>query len=91
MKKKDKILVKICVGTSCFVQGGADLLLYNDFLNPELLDKFEFEGCSCFEACKRIESATGDETKAPFVMVNGKLHGNMNPEKLNKLLTEELE
>jgi NADH:ubiquinone oxidoreductase subunit E len=90
MKKKDKILVKICVGTSCFVQGGADLLLYNDFLNPELLSKFEFEGCSCLGACKKIGDATGEEASAPFVMVNGKLHGNMNPEKLNKLLMEEV-
>ncbi len=89
MKKRDKMLVKICVGTSCFVQGGSDLLLYNDFLNPELLDRFEFEGCSCLEACKEVNDSDG-ESKPPFVMINGKLHGNMNPDKLNKLLSEEI-
>ena len=30
--KKEKVQVKICVGTACFVQGGSDLLLYNDFV-----------------------------------------------------------
>ena len=29
--KKEKVQVKICVGTACFVQGGSDLLLYNSF------------------------------------------------------------
>lgn len=89
MKKSDKTIVKICVGTSCFVQGGSDLLLYNDFLTPEILEKYEFEGCSCLGACKKIDEATGDERKAPFVMINDKLYGNMNPDKLIKLLTEE--
>ena len=30
--KKSKVKVRICLGTACFVQGGADLLLYNDFV-----------------------------------------------------------
>ena len=35
--KKSKVKVRICLGTACFVQGGADLLLYNDFVDPAIL------------------------------------------------------
>jgi len=86
MKKKEKIKVKICVGTSCFVQGGADLLLYNDFLDPALIDRCEIEGCSCFDACKQIEDATGKEIKPPFVEINGTIHGSVDAQELASLI-----
>ena len=47
--QKKKVDVKICVGTACFVQGGADLLLYNDFLDPEIVERCEIEGSSCLD------------------------------------------
>jgi len=78
-----KVSIKICVGTSCFVQGGSDLLLYNDFLDPEMIEKCEIEGTSCFNACKGHEGES-----APFVMINDKIYGDMTPEKLKKLVNE---
>ena len=44
MAKREKVAVKICVGTACFVQGGADLLLYDEFLDPIVLANCEIEG-----------------------------------------------
>ena len=44
--KKEKVQVRICVGTACFVQGGSDLLLYNDFVDPAIIAECEIEGCS---------------------------------------------
>jgi len=79
-----RVAIKICVGTSCFVQGGADLLLYNEFINPEILDKCDIEGISCINACKNYKGKEG----APFVMINEVVYGDMTPEKLSKLVTE---
>jgi NADH:ubiquinone oxidoreductase subunit E len=78
-----KVKIKICVGTSCFVQGGSDLLLYNDFIDPEIIEKCEIEGTSCFNACKGHENES-----APFVMINNKIYGDMTPEKLKKIVNE---
>lgn len=80
--KKNKVLVKICVGTACFVQGGADLLLYNDFVSPEILEMCEIEGISCLKKCKEGEQIP------PFVSVNGVVHGGVTQDKFVKLLTE---
>ncbi len=82
--KKEKINVKICLGTACFVQGGADLLLYSDFVEPSILEHFEVEGCTCLNQCK-----VGNGS-APFVEINGKVYDSINQEKFCKLLAEEV-
>jgi NADH:ubiquinone oxidoreductase subunit E len=82
--RKQRIKVRICVGTACFVQGGADLLLYGDFLDPELLGECDIEGTSCLGGCK----AESRDRKAPFVEINGTLHANVTPALLVELLRE---
>lgn len=84
MAKREKVSVKICVGTACFVQGGADLLLYNEFLDPIILAHCEIEGVSCLEKCKDAGSKEG----APFVQIGGVVYGNMTEDKFCKLLAE---
>lgn len=79
---KKKVKVRICLGTACFVQGGADLLLYNDFLAPEVAAWCEIEGCSCLGGCK---SSSGT---APYVEIDGKRYDSVNPERFSKLLEE---
>lgn len=79
---KDKVKVKICLGTACFVQGGADLLLYNDFVEPSILEKVEIEGCPCLNEC-RVGNGS-----APYVEINGKIYDAMTQEKFCKLLME---
>lgn len=78
-----KVSIKICVGTSCFVQGGSDLLLYNEFIEPEIIEECEIEGTSCFNACRNNENEG-----APFVMINNIIYGDMTPDKLKKIVTE---
>lgn len=83
---KKKVDVKICVGTACFVQGGADLLLYNEFLDPEIRDQCEIEGSSCLgDSCKKL---SGTDCKPPFVSINGKIYGGVTQDRLIKLLAE---
>ncbi|MFA6689261.1 MAG: hypothetical protein ACOX6K_03445 [Sphaerochaetaceae bacterium] len=89
MNKKKKVEVKICVGTACFVQGGADLLLYNDFLDPEVLSGCEIEGSSCLDSCKNAKAEVADvDSKPPFVSINGKIYGSVNQDRFCKLLEE---
>lgn len=84
MAKKEKIVVRICVGTACFVQGGADLLLYDDFLDPIDLANCEIEGVSCLGRCKEKDSKEG----APFVQIGEVVYGDMTEEKLCRLVAE---
>lgn len=80
--KKEKVQVKICVGTACFVQGGSDLLLYNDFVDPAIVAECEIIGCSCLETCKM-----GGEG-APYVEINGTVYSKVTQERFSKLLAE---
>jgi len=79
---KGKVHVRICVGTVCFVQGGSDLLLYSDFVDPEVLDMCEIEGASCLGGCKR------DGSGAPYVEIDGVLHSKVTQEEFKRLLSE---
>ncbi|HKL57209.1 MAG TPA: NAD(P)H-dependent oxidoreductase subunit E [Sphaerochaeta sp.] len=84
MAKREKVTVRICVGTACFVQGGADLLLYDEFLDPIDLANCEIEGVSCLGRCKEAGSKEG----APFVQIGDAIYGDMTEEKLCKLVSE---
>ena len=79
--KKEKVKVKICLGTACFVQGGADLLLYNDFVDPAVIAECDIEGCSCLGECK----AGGT---APYISVNDVIYSGVDTEKFSRILTE---
>ena len=79
---KNKVKVKICLGTACFVQGGADLLLYNDLVDPAVLAECDIEGCPCLEQCK-VGNAS-----APFVSINDKIYSSVTPELFCRLLAE---
>lgn len=80
--KKSKVKVRICLGTACFVQGGADLLLYNEFLDPAVLAECEIEGCSCLEQC-RVGGG-----QAPFVEIDGKVYDSVDQDRFCKLIEE---
>lgn len=82
--ERKKISVRICVGTACFVQGGADLLLYEDFLDPYVLGLCVIEGTSCLGGCKSEDA----RNKAPFVEIAGVMHANVTPERLKALIKE---
>jgi len=84
MAKREKVSVRICVGTACFVQGGADLLLYNEFLDPIVLANCEIEGVSCLGKCKE----TGSNEGAPFVQIGSVIYGDMTEEKFCRLVSE---
>jgi NADH:ubiquinone oxidoreductase subunit E len=88
MGKKEKVMVRICVGTACFVQGGADLLLYNDFLDPVVLANCDIEGVSCLNMCKQNVAGPSQNAKPPFIKINDTVYGDVTQERFCKLLAE---
>jgi NADH:ubiquinone oxidoreductase subunit E len=64
----EKIKVTICTGTTCYVLGGAQLLVIEDSLPESLREQVSVEGSMCLEFCKHSK-----EGKAPFVLVDGEL------------------
>ena len=63
-----KAKVTICVGTACYVLGGAEILSQLDELKAAFGDKVEWDGAPCLGLCK-----CGKENKAPFATVNGQV------------------
>jgi NADH-quinone oxidoreductase subunit E len=75
-------LVKLCRGTGCYVKGSPRLLdevekllgIKDGETTPDL--EYTLETVACFGSC----------ALAPVVVVNGKVHGSMTPEKVRALL-----
>lgn len=80
-----KIKVTVCTGTACFVMGASEIMLLEEKLPPELVDKVEIKGCTCMGECK------GDKNgRSPYVMINDKLIREANIpdiiERLNEIV-----
>ncbi len=78
--EEEKVNVKVCLGTSCYMKGSYDLL--NEILalsdKEEWAKNVEIKGTFCFENCG----------KAPNVMVEDTLISEANMEKIVKALKE---
>ena len=59
-----KIVVKICTGTLCYVMGGSELQLLGEHIPAELLDRVEIKGATCLDFCNQTGSGN-----APYVLV----------------------
>jgi NADH-quinone oxidoreductase subunit G len=79
---EEKLTIKVCVGTNCFVKGSQQLLqLLVTWLKSESLEKlFEVRATFCFENCG----------KAPNVMVGDQLISECTFEKLKNVLSQHI-
>lgn len=64
-----KVVVEICMGTTCYVMGSAQLAGMAERLPDEWKEHVEVKGMRCIGACQK----TDDYGRAPFVRVNGEL------------------
>ena len=80
----EKIKVKICAGTSCFVMGAAQIqsLEFND-----IADKIEIIEERCMNLCKDIKTRYN---RGPFVKVNDELIEEATYEKVVDKIREVL-
>jgi len=77
-----KFVVSVCLGTACYVKGAGDVM---DAIKDELgIDEgettedglFSLHGARCLGACGL----------APVVMINDRMHGNLTPSSVRRLL-----
>lgn len=78
-----KIDLKICVGTLCYVMGGAELYDAIDSLPPEIKEQLDIAFSSCFGSCE-------EKQEPPFVELNGKKIGGVTKSILLQKINEEL-
>lgn len=80
-----KLEVKICTGTLCYVMGGAELQLIDEFIPEEIIDLIEIKGTPCLELCNQF-----DGPKAPFVKVGDRIISEASVTKVVDAIKEEL-
>ena len=66
----DKVTVKICSGTSCFVMGAAQIQALEFTPPADIDDKIELVEVRCMNFCKDIKTKYN---RGPFVMVGDEL------------------
>ncbi|MEG0795472.1 MAG: hypothetical protein RR397_03020 [Odoribacter sp.] len=79
----EKIKLKLCAGTMCYVMGGAQLMEIEDLLSEEEKQYVEITLSPCLQQCK-------DQATPPFAEVNGELIVNANKQTLLQIIKEEL-
>ena len=84
LKPLGKYVIKICEGTACHVNGGKNILrvIENELdisINETTKDGlFTFQSVACIGCC----------SLAPVIMINDDTHGNLTPEKTQKVIEE---
>lgn len=76
-----KNTLKICIGTPCHLMGAAELLESVENLDLRMLQKIEVKTSHCIDDCCE---------QAPVAEFNGKVYQDLNPEKLYKIIRENI-
>ena len=77
----EKVSVKVCLGTTCFVMGGGALQSLSEELKRRFAENVEVVGVTCLGVCNEKSSFS----KAPFVKVGDVL---VDEADFNKVATE---
>lgn len=79
-----EFVLQVCLGTACYVKGAGDVMdAIKEKLGIEVGEitddgVFSLHGARCLGACGL----------APVIMVNDKIHGNLTPDSVKKLLDD---
>jgi NADH:ubiquinone oxidoreductase subunit E len=82
----EKVSVKVCLGTTCFVMGGGNLQELNDIIPKKFGDKVEVAGTPCLGLC----SINWEYSKAPYVKVDDIVVPEATVEKVLQVIEERL-
>ncbi len=83
----EKISVKVCLGTTCFVMGSANLQELIDIVPEKYGDKVEVSGVPCLGLC----SADWEFSKAPYVKVGDEIVKEATVDKVIAAIDKNLE
>lgn len=75
-----KLVIEICVGTSCYLLGAQDLIETVETLPTEKREQVELLGASCLKTCG----------KGPNVRINGLILSNVTPEQLINIICDNI-
>jgi len=80
LEQSSKYVINVCRGTACHVNGSEKLIpiLEREIKNSNNPSLFSIDIVNCVGAC----------SLAPVLMVNEKIHGHMNEEKIKELITK---
>lgn len=84
LTRPGKYTIQVCLGTACYVKGAAEIMdAIKDELNIEVGQVtddgvFSLQGARCLGACGL----------APVIMINDKIHGDLTPDKIRKVLKD---
>jgi NADH:ubiquinone oxidoreductase subunit E len=70
------VTIKICCGTMCYVLGGAELMLLDEWLPEALKEKVHLQTSTCLGYCK------DESRKPPFVEIEGECIDQANQTKI---------
>lgn len=79
----EKVNLKICVGTMCYVMGGAELRDVIETLPQHILEHLNVSFSPCLGCC------TGQQ-EPPFVEINGKRIAGVSKNSLIQIVKEEV-
>lgn len=82
----EKISVKVCLGTTCFVMGSANLQELIDIVPEKYGEKVDVSGVPCLGLC----SADWEFSKAPYVKVDNDIIKEATVEKVISAIDEKL-
>jgi NADH:ubiquinone oxidoreductase subunit E len=77
----EKLLVKVCVGTTCYVMGGSELADLAQSVPMAWRDKVAIEGTVCLDLCRNTA-----KLKPPYVLVGDQIVDQASTEKVLKVL-----
>lgn len=83
----EKVKIKICSGTSCFVMGAAAIQALEFTPPDDIADKIEIIESRCMNLCHDV---TKKHNHGPFVMVNDQLIEEATLEKVINAVRSEL-
>jgi len=73
--------LRICIGTPCHLMGAANLLESVEKFDHNLRQKIDLETSHCIDNCCE---------QAPVAEFNGEIYQNLTPEKLYKIIRENI-
>lgn len=75
-----KLLIEICIGTSCHLLGSQDLIDALEELSDEVKNNIDVQGVTCLKSCG----------KGPNIRINGIVVPNVTPEQLIEIVQDNL-
>lgn len=82
----EKVSVKVCLGTTCFVMGSANLQELIDIVPQKYGEKVDVSGVPCLGLC----STDWEFSKAPYVKVDNDIIKEATVEKVLHAIDEKL-